>query len=429
MAKSKSIKSTLESCFEESWIRETAAEVGLVRRRKKVDIVAFFWTLVLGFGTGGCRTIAELRRNFGSATGLRLVPSSFYDRFSPALCEFLKRAVGHACQTLSEPQSKLKGRLSSFADLIVADATVVSLHDFLESHYQACRTNHTKAALKVQLVLSVLAAGPKKVQVFSQRIHEVKKLNVGPWIKGRLLLIDLGYYCFSLFERIQRNGGFFVSRVKSNANFEIISSHLVCRGRSVELTGKKLQDILPKLKRKAIDLDVEIPVKRRPYGGWQTTVYLPFRVVGVRNESTGKYHLYITNVPRETLSPEDIARVYAARWEVELVFKELKSSYKLDELPSSKRHVVEALVYVAILTLTVSRLLLFALRRRLQLSKIRTPERRWAAIFKTCAHQLLSLLSNPSPQHQRWRELTDFFAHELVDPNRGRILNLRGIGA
>lgn len=151
--------------------------------------------------------------------------------------------------------------------------------------------------------------------------------------------------------------------------------------------------------------------------------------VGVRNESTGKYHLYITNVPRDTLSPEDIARVYAARWEVELVFKELKSNYKLDELPSSKRHVVEALIYVAILALTVSRLLLFALRRRLQLSKIRTPERRWAAIFKTCAHQLLSLLSNPSPQRQRWRELTDFFAHELVDPNRGRILNLRGIGA
>lgn len=42
----------------------------------------------------------------------------------------------------------------------------------------------------------------------------------------------------------------------------------------------------------------------RDHLGWQTTVYLVFRVVGVRNESTGKYHLYITNVPRETLAPE-----------------------------------------------------------------------------------------------------------------------------
>lgn len=429
MAKTESIKKTLESCFLESWICETAWEVGLVKRRKKVDIVAFFWTLVLGFGTGSCRTIAELRRSFGSATGTWLVPSSFYDRFSPALCEFLKRAVGHACQTLSEPDTKLKGKLSSFADLVVADATVISLHDFLKSHYKACRTNHTKSALKLQLVMSVLAASPKNVQIFSERVHEVKKLSVGPWVKGRLLLIDLGYYCFSLFERIQRNGGFFVSRVKSNANFEIASSHLVCRGQSVKLEGKKLQEILPKLKRQAVDLEVWVPIKRRPYGLWQTTVTKTFRLVGLRNESTGKYHLYITNVPREQLSPGDIGRVYAARWEVELLFKELKSGYKLDELPSSKRHVVEALVYVAILTLTVSRLLLFTMRRRLQLSKRRTPERRWAAVFKTSAHQLLVLLLDARPQRQRWRQITGFLAHELVDPNRRRTLNLRGVGA
>ena len=277
--------------------------------------------------------------------------------------------------------------------------------------------------------MSVLAASPKSVQIFSERVHEVKKLSVGPWVKGRLLLIDLGYYCFSLSERIQRNGGFFVSRVKSNANFEIASSHLVCRGQSVKLEGKKLQEILPKLKRQAVDLEVWVPIKRRPYGLWQTTVTKTFRLVGLRNESTGKYHLYITNVPREQLSPGDIGRVYAARWEVELLFKELKSGYKLDELPSSKRHVVEALVYVAILTLTVSRLLLFTMRRRLQLSKRRTPERRWAAVFKTSAHQLLVLLLDARPQRQRWRQITGFLAHELVDPNRRRTLNLRGVGA
>lgn len=279
------------------------------------------------------------------------------------------------------------------------------------------------------MVISVLAASPRKVQIFSERVHEVKKFTVGPWVKGRLLLMDLGYYSFSLFERIQRNGGFFISRVKTNANFEISSSKLVCRGRALKLEGKTLQEILSKLKRKTIDLEVLVPVKRRTYGEWQTTAIKTFRLVGVRNEETGKYHLYLTNVPRERLSPEDIARVYAARWEVELLFKELKSSYRLDEMPSSKRHVVEALVYVAILTLTVSRFLLFALRRSLQLSKRRTPERRWAAVFKTCAQQILSLLMDPRPLHQRWRQLSDFVAHELVDPNRGRTLNLRALGA
>lgn len=429
MANVKSLKKTLESCFDEDWIRENAFDVGLVKRRKKVDIVAFFWTLVLGFGTGSCRSIAELRRNFGSATGSRLVASSFYDRFTPALCKFLKRAVGRACQTLADPHTKLQGKLSSFADLVVADATVISLHNFLESHYQACRTNHTKSALKLQLVMSVLAASPRKVQIFSQRVHEVKKMTVGPWVRGRLLLMDLGYYSFSLFERIQRNSGFFISRVKKNADFEIAESHLACRGRAMTLEGKSLQEVLPKLKRRTIDLDVWITVKRRPHNGWQTTVTKKFRLVGLRNETTGKYHLYITNVPRERLSSDDVARVYAARWEVELLFKELKSGYRLDEMPSSKRHIVEALIYAAILALTVSRVLLFALRRSQRLSKRRTPERRWAAVLKTCVHQLLSLLVDPRPLHGRWRQLGAYIAHEFVDPNRNRTLNLRGLGA
>ena len=33
-----------------------------------------------------------------------------------------------------------------------------------------------------------------------------------------------------------------------------------------------------------------------------------------------------------------------------MLFKELKSQYRVDELPSSKEHVVEALIYIAILT-------------------------------------------------------------------------------
>ncbi len=72
----------------------------------------------------------------------------------------------------------------------------------------------------------------------------------------------------------------------------------------------------------------------------------PTSVFGLASNfaSDSKHRLYITNVPRERLSPEDISRVYAASWEVELHFKELKSGYKLDQLPSSKQHVVEALI-------------------------------------------------------------------------------------
>nr|QNO45689.1 hypothetical protein BIAKIMPD_00001 [Methanosarcinales archaeon ANME-2c ERB4]QNO47858.1 hypothetical protein DJFEGNLO_00012 [Methanosarcinales archaeon ANME-2c ERB4] len=52
-----------------------------------------------------------------------------------------------------------------------------------------------------------------------------------------------------------------------------------------------------------------------------------FRVVAVLNKETGDYHIYMTNIPVERLSAEDIASLYGARWEIEMVFRELKSYY------------------------------------------------------------------------------------------------------
>ena len=170
-------------------------------------------------------------------------------------------------------------------------------------------------------------------------------------------------------------------------------------------------------------------IKRRPYDGKQSIVSKPFRIVGVLNDETGAYHIYITNVPGSQLSPEDVARTYRARWEVELLFKELKSQYRIDELPSSKEHIVEALIYIAILTMTVSRLLLNAVRTRMGLLPLQTPVRRWAVTFKNRAMKLLDLLLDLGPQHRKWRDLETFLAHEAKDPNVKRSRNIPDLAA
>jgi IS4 transposase len=420
LARSESLKKTLQSCFPDDWIRETAATTGLVRRNKKIDVVAFFWTLVLGFGTGACRSIAELRRNFEHSTGTELVPSSFYDRFTPTLCGFLKAAVNRACQTVAEPVERLGGSLAQFADVVLADCTVIALHDLLANAYEACRTNHTKAALKLQLVISALAAGPRAVHLLSERGNEIQKLKIGPWVKGRLLLMDLGYYFFSLFERVDRNGGYIVSRAKSNANFPIVGANRLWRGRAADVVGKRLQDVLPLLRREELDVNVEVTVARRQYNGKRSKVTKVFRLVALRNDETNGYHLYLTNIDSESLSPTEIAQAYSARWEIEMLFKELKSQYRIDELPSAKRHIVESLIYVAILTLTISRLLLQAMRRRAFADRWRTPARRWAALFRSIATALLELLLSPHPERRKWRKMESLLCHEFKDPNINR---------
>ena len=71
-----------------------------------------------------------------------------------------------------------------------------------------------------------------------------------------------------------------------------------------------------------------------------------------------EYRFYLTNIDPDSLDAQCVAQTYAARWQIELIFKELKSHYRLDELPTSKAYIVETLLLGAVITLLVSRRLL-----------------------------------------------------------------------
>lgn len=153
-----------------------------------------------------------------------------------------------------------------------------------------------------------------------------------------------------------------MSRLKRSSNPVIVAQNRLWRGRSVPVVGERIWDVIDRLQREELDVTVQVRSRHRVYAGRSSSEVRTFRVVGVGDEASGEYHLYITNIDVEALQPADIARAYAARWEVELLFEELKSHYRLDQIPSRKRHVVEAMVYVALLSLAASRALLRALR-------------------------------------------------------------------
>ena len=115
------IRETLTSFLPGALLERLARESGMVQRRRKVDPLALLWTLALGFSTGGERTLAGLRRVYQRVTGTSLVPSAFYDRFTPELVGFLRRVVGEVAKRLAE---FLRGLLPQAANQIVVAGTV-----------------------------------------------------------------------------------------------------------------------------------------------------------------------------------------------------------------------------------------------------------------------------------------------------------------
>lgn len=402
-----------------------ARQVGVVQRERKVKPLALFWTIVLAFGAGGERTLAGLRRAYEKSSGQTLVPSAFYDRFTKPLAAFFRAVMLELLEGLQQAEVKFRGLLEPFRDVLATDSTLVKLHDLLERRYPACRTNHTKAAAKLHVVMSVKGEGPRSVKLTSGRQHDGPVFRVGRWVRDRLLLFDLGYFRYQLFDCIDRHGGYFISRLKENANPEIVATLRQWRGRSVPLVGERLRDVIDRLQRETLDAEVEVVFRRRVYAGSRTGARRRLRLVGVRDARTGRYHLYVTNIAPERLSAEEVARVYSCRWQIELLFKEMKSHYGMEGLPSRKGPIVETLLYATVVTLVVSRRLLRAVREALRSLGRLIPEGRWAAIFATVALEILNLLLAPlRAARDRARWLEAMLLHEAVDPNLSRHLLL-----
>ena len=422
-----SIRKVLSSLFSHKWIEDTSREVGFVQRSRKVDPVAFFWTVVLGFGIGDDRTFAALRRCYEAETGVTLVPSAFYYRFTGALVALFRAALAHMVENFSEPSRKLRGRLEAFSDVVLFDSTVFKLHQMLADAFPGTRTNTAPAAGKLHLAMSVLACGPRKVRVAAERVGETILMQIGPWVRGRLLMFDLGYFRYQTFACIERNGGFFISRLRASANPRLGKLLRKVRGRAVDIEGKLLLDVLPRLKRQTLDAEAEVEFKRRAYRGRRRTDRATWRVVAVLNADTKEHHVYITNVPAQMLSAEDVARTYGGRWEIELVFRQLKSQLKLADFPSAKKEVVEALILASVITLFVSRRFLMELRKTHPDIAERMPSERWTAVFVQFAVPILhAILEARRKRDHVPPDLLDIMKKEAIDPNLARKGGLLG---
>lgn len=427
------IENVLNKMFSPEWLRDTAAKAGYVQRNRKIDPVTFFWVVVLGFGVGVQRTLASLRRAYETASAETLVPSSFYDRFNNGLIAFLKECLAHGIANLASHTSlTLSDKLSGFKDLIVADGTIIRLYDKLAEQFPGTRG---KAELKIHAAIGI-TGNTKSIAIYSGKTADIKTMRIGSWVKDNILLFDLGYFKYELFSKIRGNGGYFVSRLKQSANPTIVSVLRAHRGNAIDLAGKKLKDILPRLKREVIDVEVEVSFKGRASKTKKVEkdgtfeVYHPrsdtpkvketFRLVGVLNEESKTYHLYLTNIAPEQLSAEEVALLYRARWSIELVFKELKRLYQLDVISSGAPAVVESLVLVAMLTLVVSHRLLNHMRMLAPEKSTRFTPLRWAESFYSIAPVMMGRVLKAAGIDEDPLLLIIYFMGEGVDPNVNR---------
>jgi IS4 transposase len=415
--KNNHIRSSLTTLFPARRIRRLARECGAVKRRRKVDIVDLVMCLVLGFASGNQRSLTGIRRAYEKSTRTRIAPSAFYARFSRGLVLLLRELLLDTLKSTADSSAKATGRvLKKFGEVLVVDSTLIRLHSALGASYPAVRTNHTLATAKLCVVMNAVTRGAKSIKITHGRRHDVKTLVIGPWVRKKLLIFDLAYFKGTLFHLIDKHDGFFLCRLKGRVDPFIVESN---RRDGRRFEGRTLAEAKARTRSDIVDFNVMMHYDhRRPIKPHRDHRYIRLRVVGVWNEDYEQYHFYLTNIPVWKMKAEHVAAVYAARWEVELLFRELKSQYRLDQIPSKKKNVTEALIYAALLSLAASRRLHLAVRQQLRLDSSRMNFDRWAVLFSSISGDLLELLIGPKRYYRYLeRRLTEFIRFEAEDPN------------
>jgi IS4 transposase len=416
------VEQELTRMFESKWIRDTAKESGLIERERKIDPLIMFWTLAIGYGSQLYRTLTELKREYEVRGNVSISDSSWHDRFTPELVKFLRECVIHGIEHISQEPSRILGkRLASFRDVMIQDSTIIRLHESLADKWPATRSKKVAAGVKVAFLTSAVANSPKSISILPENTSEMKTLKIGPWVKDIILLIDLGFYKYQLFSRIVENGGSFVSRLKSNSNPLIVGINQVGNCHGIDLNGKHLKDIELEKSDAIFDVNVEVSFDRRSYRGESKKDNKIFRLVAVYNPEAEEHHFYLTNISPPILNASEIAAVYAARWEVELIFKELKSRYELDHIRTKSTYAIEALIWISILTLLISRKVYSIVRKLNPDAKmIRFTQLRWSNIFVQNSSRLLSAIMNYLGIEQDFSTVLNVYSSEALDPHVNR---------
>ena len=163
-----------------------------------------------------------------------------------------------------------------------------------------------------------------------------------------------------------------------------------------------------------------IEVKAGPRDAYKAREW---RVVGLRDEQTGQYHLYLTNIPLERLTAEEIGQAYAYRWEIERLNAELKGVYKLGTWEVTRDESMLVETYAVLIAWALNRRLRAALLTPEELADplaaaLAAPFMRWAKVMAGFIHDLVMAVVH----HRRTpHSYADLVRDQVRDPNRGRV--------
>ena len=216
--------------------------------------------------------------------------------------------------------------------LLSLDSTTISL---CLSLFPWAKFRRTKGAVKLHMLLDHDGYLPTFAYISNGKKHDSTVAKRVPLASGSIVAMDRGYNDYKLFSDWTLNNIFFVTRLKSNADYDIIESRVIPKNRNIlsdqviRLTGYYAQKNCPHLLRKVV----------------------------VWDEKNSREIILLTN--HLEFGATTISAIYKDRWQIELFFKAIKQNLKIKTFVGTTENALYIQIWTALITILLIKFLQF----------------------------------------------------------------------
>jgi len=225
------------------------------------------------------------------------------------------------------------------------DSTTI---DLCLTQYDWAHYRKHKGAIKLHTELDLSGNIPCFVVMSNGKMSDIRAArNNIVIVPDSIYTFDKGYYDLRWFQQISIRSASFVTRIKNNAQIEILGQHRTPN----EKKGILRDDIIW-------------------FTGVQSAKKFPgeLRLVEFFDEETGKIYQFITN--NFNLAAPTIAGIYKRRWQIELFFKWIKQNLKIKSFLGTSENAVMTQIWVALIHYLLMAYIKFISRVRLTLTEV-----------------------------------------------------------
>ncbi len=209
------------------------------------------------------------------------------------------------------------------------DSSTISLFkDILSCVVRKSNTGKRKGGIKVHTQINLQGKVPKLVWFSAATTHDKQFLKHVKLEKGKIAVFDEGYNDYKTFDEFTENGVFFVTRLKSNAAYESVK-----------------ENDIPSYIDNGVIKDEIIRVDIKEGGSYLKTIEL--RRIAYWDDENKRCFEFITNL--NGMNAGHIALIYKKRWQIELLFNQLKQNFPLKFFLGDNENAIKIQIWCALI--------------------------------------------------------------------------------